>query len=127
MENSKFDYQLNVDTAYLTDIEIQAQMMRAQAFAEGISAIIGFVANAFASVTGWVARMNERRRVIDELYAMDDRTLADIGITRGEIEDVVNGKLAKTLEPVPANIAFMKPAVANKTAPVEANSDKIAA
>ncbi len=127
MENSKFDYQLSVDTAYLTNIEIQAQKLRAQASADMAKALVASIATAFTNVTSWVVRMNERRRVINELYAMDDRTLADIGITRGEIEDVVNGKLSKTLEPVPANIAFMKPAASHKTAEVAANKEKIAA
>jgi uncharacterized protein YjiS (DUF1127 family) len=39
-----------------------------------------------------IARIrNERRirRAVDELMALDDRTLADIGLTRGDVERVV--------------------------------------
>jgi uncharacterized protein YjiS (DUF1127 family) len=39
-----------------------------------------------------IARIrNERRirRAVDELKALDDRTLADIGVTRGDVEHAV--------------------------------------
>lgn len=39
----------------------------------------------------WLAKQELRH----ELWAMDDRQLADIGISRAQIEDVVEGRLAR--------------------------------
>jgi uncharacterized protein YjiS (DUF1127 family) len=38
-----------------------------------------------------IQRWQRQARVRDELYAMDDRQLADIGLSRGDIEQVVRG------------------------------------
>ncbi len=40
------------------------------------------------AVRGWFERSRARRA----LYEMDDRMLADIGITRGDIENVLSGR-----------------------------------
>ena len=44
----------------------------------------------------------ERARLRNELYAMDDRILTDIGLTRGDIENVVAGRHGIEETPVPA-------------------------
>ncbi len=38
-----------------------------------------------------VRRWQERGRVMNELQLMDDRQLADIGLSRGDIESVASG------------------------------------
>jgi len=50
---------------------------------------------AFAAAGNWwraYIRRRERNAAVRELRALDDRTLKDIGITRGEIEWVVDGE-----------------------------------
>lgn len=47
-----------------------------------------------ASLAGW----HRRRRAYAELYALDDRSLADIGITRSEIPYVLS-RAAQTRRP----------------------------
>ena len=42
----------------------------------------------------------ERQRVLNELYAMDDRALADIGLRRGDIPFVVSQPAAAEALPV---------------------------
>jgi uncharacterized protein YjiS (DUF1127 family) len=49
--------------------------------------------NAIKSVVGAIVRWQRQRHDILELQRMDDRLLADIGITRGEAEHMVrNGR-----------------------------------
>ncbi len=47
--------------------------------------------SAFRDLATSLARRSQRRRAIAELEAMDDATLRDIGIYRGDIRSVVNG------------------------------------
>ena len=49
-----------------------------------------------AAGKGWraYARWRERRAAVQELHALDDRTLRDIGISRSEIEWVVSSQQA---------------------------------
>ncbi|MGB0843545.1 MAG: DUF1127 domain-containing protein [Alphaproteobacteria bacterium] len=42
-------------------------------------------------VASSVRRMNENRRVINELRSMSDRELSDIGLSRGDITRAVRG------------------------------------
>jgi uncharacterized protein YjiS (DUF1127 family) len=46
-----------------------------------------FGSNVMRRLKGW----QERRRLRNELQALDDRLLADIGLSRGDIEAVVAG------------------------------------
>ncbi|MSO70258.1 MAG: DUF1127 domain-containing protein [Alphaproteobacteria bacterium] len=39
-----------------------------------------------------VRRWREQGRVLNELQSMDDRQLADIGLSRGDIQSVASGK-----------------------------------
>jgi len=49
--------------------------------------MLSIVPTLVAKLRGW----QERQRVLNELYAMDDRALADIGLSRGDIPFVVRG------------------------------------
>lgn len=47
--------------------------------------------SVFRDLATSLARRRQRRRAIAELEAMDDATLRDIGIYRGDIRNVVDG------------------------------------
>jgi uncharacterized protein YjiS (DUF1127 family) len=53
-----------------------------------------------AARAGWsaYAAWRERRAAINELAALDDRTLRDLGLTRSEIEFVVRRDVARSCE-----------------------------
>ena len=59
--------------------------------ADGIVAIGGGLKTLTARLKGW----NERRMTFNELDGLDDRTLADIGLSRGEIAQVAAGHYAR--------------------------------
>jgi uncharacterized protein YjiS (DUF1127 family) len=58
-----------------------------------------FDSNLFGSAFGWLVRpfanMWSRTQVFDELMSMDDRLLADIGISRADIPAVAAGRYAQ--------------------------------
>ena len=47
--------------------------------------------NLFVEARDALARRRQERRAMDELMALDDRSLADIGIHRSQIPGVVEG------------------------------------
>jgi uncharacterized protein YjiS (DUF1127 family) len=47
--------------------------------------------NLLISAKAGIAKWRQRRRAFDELLALDDRSLADIGIHRSEIPAIVEG------------------------------------
>jgi uncharacterized protein YjiS (DUF1127 family) len=47
--------------------------------------------NLFVAARNAMARRRQRRCAMDELMALDDRSLADIGIHRSQISGVVEG------------------------------------
>ncbi|HUB95121.1 MAG TPA: DUF1127 domain-containing protein [Stellaceae bacterium] len=52
-------------------------------------------------LNGLVAKYQDwrrRERTLDELYALDDRSLADLGISRSEIPYIVN-RIPETVAP----------------------------
>jgi uncharacterized protein YjiS (DUF1127 family) len=51
----------------------------------------------FNAALGRLRKWQERQRVLNELYSMDDRMLADIGLRRGDIPFV---RLDKPASPV---------------------------
>jgi uncharacterized protein YjiS (DUF1127 family) len=85
-------------------IVAQAEMMRAEVFAR-------LMGNLWRPVGGFIRRFAEgirNARLMSELASLDDRTLADIGITREQIPTVVRegripGLRQATPEAKPAN------------------------
>jgi uncharacterized protein YjiS (DUF1127 family) len=62
--------------------------------------------NLFVAARNAMARRRQRRRAMDELMALDDRSLADIGIHRSQISGVVEGMYtARPLGSVPRGVA----------------------
>jgi uncharacterized protein YjiS (DUF1127 family) len=47
--------------------------------------------NLFVAARNAVTKRQQRRRAMEELMALDDRSLADIGIHRSQISGVVEG------------------------------------
>jgi uncharacterized protein YjiS (DUF1127 family) len=52
--------------------------------------MLTFLGNSLRAVTAALADWQEWRRAYDELAALDDRSLADIGISRSEIPYVLS-------------------------------------
>jgi len=64
----------------------------------------------FSALTARFARWQADQRALAQLYAMDDRALADIGLSRGDIDAVATGypptmpRVARAAIPAPANL-----------------------
>lgn len=84
-------YLSGVVSAEQVEIALEARRMRSLALAaliaDGIVAIGSGVKTLTARLKGW----HERRMTLNELDGLDDRTLADIGLSRGEIAQVAAG------------------------------------
>lgn len=102
-------YQFGFDQTYVSKIEVEAHMLRAQAISNIISEITSDIATLFSTAAQWVAIKVERNRQRNTLYALDDHMLSDIGITRGEIDGIINGTIKLDRgQSVPANITTLK-------------------
>ena len=81
--------------------------------------------NWIASMFGWIARpiVNawNRAQVQDELMNMDDRLLADIGISRADIPAVSSGRFASTALPTPRLVAEHVSRLLKPEAPIAHN------
>ena len=61
--------------------------------------------NLFVAARAAIARRRQRRRAFEDLMALDDRTLADIGIHRSQIPGLVAGGVAPArVESLPESI-----------------------
>jgi uncharacterized protein YjiS (DUF1127 family) len=73
------------------DLALDARRLRSEAIAaftaDAIVAVTDFVNTSIVRLKSW----NERRATFAELDALDDRILADIGLSRGEISQVAQG------------------------------------
>ena len=69
--------------------------------------MLSIVPTLVAMFRGWLVR----QRVLNELYAMDDRALADIGLCRGDISHIVKGTTTAQPSPIRRDL----PAPANST------------
>ena len=59
--------------------------------------MLTIVSAAVRGIRAW----QERQRVLNELYAMDDRSLADIGLRRADIPFVVSAQTDLAIEARP--------------------------
>jgi uncharacterized protein YjiS (DUF1127 family) len=84
-------YLSGVVSAEQVEIALEARRMRSLALAALAADVLVAVGSGlkklFARIKGW----NERRMTFNELDGLDDRTLADIGLSRGEIAQVAAG------------------------------------
>ena len=106
----KSPYQLNDHylSSYKREI-YEAEIRRALAISNFFSEISSDLARLFSGTYKWIEKRIERNQLRNELYALDDHMLSDIGITRGDIEGIVNGTLDLYRgQPIPANIKFLK-------------------
>ncbi|KIC10689.1 hypothetical protein RA19_09795 [Leisingera sp. ANG-M1] len=58
----------------------------------GSTGLFGRFGALVAAATGAFAAWNDARATRNALSGLSDRELADIGMSRGDIEDVANGK-----------------------------------
>ena len=71
----------------------------------------------FNAIVRPVVEWNRRRAIFDQLMAMDDRMLADIGMTRYEAAEYVRRLGREVQEPLPETLAAMEQDI---TAPIRA-------
>ena len=98
----------------------KALLARGEAIADLFGAVAGAIgriaAKLYAPLKSWAVERATR----DELLSLDDRTLADIGLTRGDIPQVASGlwvpenRLAqvRAAQPVAASNVNSRPQVA---------------
>jgi uncharacterized protein YjiS (DUF1127 family) len=72
-------------------IENKARLAQAQAIAETVIGLAHAVGETVARLVGPFKQWIAERAVRDELMGLDERTLADIGLTRGDIPQVAAG------------------------------------
>jgi len=108
------------DRDYRLSVSDRAMMARGEAIADAFAAFVGVVraiaAKLYAPIKSWAVERATR----DELMSLDDRTLADIGLTRGDIPQVASGlwvpenRLAhvRAAQVTPASNANNRPQVA---------------
>ncbi len=98
-----------MDKSYISQVEAEAHRLRAQAYSNLISNIAANVARLFSTAFQWVAVEIKKNRERNELYALDARSLADLGITRGDIDGIVDGTVTRELyRPAPKNVTVLK-------------------
>ena len=118
------------DEALILETHLKANKLRAKAFAEFSNAFANGVVALFVGVAKWFSSKAQKSRVMSQLYSMDDRALADIGLTRGDIEGVLNGTWIREplqpLQPIAKNLQFVQNTQASKTVAVQ-DATRIAA
>jgi uncharacterized protein YjiS (DUF1127 family) len=81
--------------------------------------------NWIVSTLGWIVRPLAdawaRAQVQDELMSMDDRLLADIGISRADIPSIASGRYARTEMHAPRLVAEQVNRVRRPEAPLAHN------
>jgi uncharacterized protein YjiS (DUF1127 family) len=108
--------QIVVDDAFIIEMHLKAKKLRAKAFAQSVNFVASSVNSLFASIGKWFNSKVQNTRVMRQLYSMDDRTLADIGLTRGDIEGVLNGTWTRELlQPLVKNLQLIENTNAGKT------------
>jgi uncharacterized protein YjiS (DUF1127 family) len=108
--------QIIVDDAFILEMHLKANKLRAKAFAQFVNLVAISVVALFAGIAKWFNSKVQSSRVMNQLYSMDDRALADIGLTRGDIESVLNGTWAREpFQPLAQNLELPQNTKASKT------------
>ena len=108
--------QIIVDDAFMIEMHLKANKLRAKVFAQLANLVASFVVASLAGTAKWFNSKAQNSRVMGQLYSMDDRALADIGITRGDIEGVVNGTwVREPFQPLADNLQLIQTTKASKT------------
>ena len=109
--------QVIVDDVFITEMHSNANKLRAKAFAQSANLIANGVTAFFVSISRWFYSKAQNIRTKNQLYSMDDRALADIGLTRGDIEGVLNGTWTReTLQPTATSFQLIKNTNVDKSA-----------
>ena len=116
----QYTERLVVKTEDLWRIEYAARQLRAREFARLVRAAWAWVKTYLVEP---IASAFRAERAYRELMALDDRTLADIGIARNEISGIVARSIAPRSRP--ARTVSVK-AVASVQAPAEVERKRVA-
>jgi uncharacterized protein YjiS (DUF1127 family) len=112
--------QIIVDDTFMIEMHLKANKLRAKAFAQLANFVASFVVASLAGTAKWFNSKAQNSRVMGQLYSMDDRALADIGITRGDIEGVVNGTwVREPFQPLADNLQLIQTTKTSKTGVVQ--------
>lgn len=86
----------SVDTGLFDEAEVirQAQIMRGDVIADLFNRVTGAIGRVFAKME----RVLEEARTMGELAKLDDKTLADIGISRSDIPNYATRRLNEIRE-----------------------------
>ena len=112
--------QVTFDDGSILETHLKAKKLRAKAFANVAKFIADVVVSLFAGIVKWFNSRAQKNRAMYQLYSMDDRSLADIGIARGDIEAVLNGTgTHEPFQPSAINVQVMKNTKTNKSVVVQ--------
>lgn len=78
----------------IQEVEAKARQMRAEMFGRTIAAAGRVLLAAPRKIARALGTWNEQRQAYEELMALDDRQLRDMGLARSEIPAVVAGTFA---------------------------------
>lgn len=104
------------------EIEADVRFQRAEAIAELIYQAGRLIQAGATKLFAWVRFGSTREAAMAELYGMDDRSLKDMGLCRGDIPSAVDGQVYRPARPV-TKVAKADPA-ANENAGVAAAIEK---
>jgi uncharacterized protein YjiS (DUF1127 family) len=86
-KTQEFDF----DRDFRLSARDKALMARGEVIADMFAAIAGAVRTVATKLYAPIKNWAVERATRDELLSLDDRTLADIGLTRGDIPQVASG------------------------------------
>jgi uncharacterized protein YjiS (DUF1127 family) len=86
------DLILRHDAMNKLDILIEARMHRAEMMSELVEGMAKFFVKQARRIKLWLDEEKSRRLLAEELYGMDERQLADIGLTRHDISAILEGR-----------------------------------
>lgn len=76
---------------YVDRNTVEAHILRAQAISDIISEVSSFFTKLLSVPTDWFTNRTKGQSLQAELNSFSDRELADIGISRSDIKDIVAG------------------------------------